>query len=213
MDFEKARKNMVEYQLKLRGIYDKKILNAFMKVKRHLFVPESIQEYAYEDCALPIGEGQTISQPYIIALMLQILELNENDVVLEVGTGSGYQTALLANIVKFVYSIERNEILMQKAKERLLNLGYNNIFIEIGDGTKGWPEKNISFDKIIVSAAAPKVPEPLFEQLKSTGVMVIPIGSKTYQRLCKIVKLNDGSMQSEDYDGCVFVPLIGEYGW
>ncbi|RLL86328.1 protein-L-isoaspartate(D-aspartate) O-methyltransferase [Petrotoga sp. Shatin.DS.tank11.9.2.9.3] len=213
MDFEKESRMMVEYQLKRRGISDEKVLNAFLKVKRHLFVPKNLEEYAYDDCPLPIGEGQTISQPYIIGLMLQLLELKENDVVLEIGTGSGYQTALLAEIVRFVYTIERNETLAQRAKNKFEELGYKNIVLEVGDGTKGWTKEEIEFDGIIVSAAAPKVPEPLFSQLKIGGRMVIPIGSRTFQRLHKITKLEDGNMKVEYSDGCMFVPLIGEYGW
>jgi protein-L-isoaspartate(D-aspartate) O-methyltransferase len=213
MDFEKESRMMVEYQLKRRGISDEKVLNAFLKVKRHLFVPKDLERYAYDDCPLPIGEGQTISQPYIIGLMLQLLELRENDVVLEIGTGSGYQTALLAEIVRLVYTIERNETLAQRAKNKFEELGYKNIVLEVGDGTKGWTKEEIEFDGIIVSAAAPKVPEPLFSQLKIGGRMVIPIGSRTFQRLHKITKLEDGNMKVEYSDGCVFVPLIGEYGW
>ncbi|ABX32588.1 protein-L-isoaspartate O-methyltransferase [Petrotoga mobilis SJ95] len=213
MDFEKESRMMVEYQLKRRGISDEKVLNAFLKVKRHLFVPKDLERYAYDDCPLPIGEGQTISQPYIIGLMLQLLELRENDVVLEIGTGSGYQTALLAEIVRLVYTIERNETLAQRAKNKFEELGYKNIVLEVGDGTKGWTKEEIEFDGIIVSAAAPKVPEPLFSQLKIGGRMVIPIGSRTFQRLHKITKLEDGNMKVEYSDGCMFVPLIGEYGW
>ncbi|RLL88045.1 protein-L-isoaspartate O-methyltransferase [Petrotoga sp. HKA.pet.4.5] len=213
MDFEEENRMMVEYQLKRRGISDEKVLNAFLKVKRHLFVPKDLERYAYDDCPLPIGEGQTISQPYIIGLMLQLLELRENDVVLEIGTGSGYQTALLAEIVRLVYTIERNETLAQRAKNKFEELGYKNIVLEVGDGTKGWTKEEIEFDGIIVSAAAPKVPEPLFSQLKIGGRMVIPIGSRTFQRLHKITKLEDGNMKVEYSDGCMFVPLIGEYGW
>ncbi len=213
MDFEEENRMMVEYQLKRRGISDEKVLNAFLKVKRHLFVPENLEEYAYDDCPLPIGEGQTISQPYIIALMLQLLELEENDVVLEIGTGSGYQTALLAEIVRLVYTIERNETLAQRTKNKFEELGYKNIVLEVGDGTKGWTKEEIEFDGIIVSAASPRVPDPLFSQLKVGGRMVIPIGSRSFQRLNKITKLEDGNMKVEYSDGCMFVPLIGEYGW
>jgi protein-L-isoaspartate(D-aspartate) O-methyltransferase len=213
MDFELARKRMVHEQLELRGITDRKVLDAFLKVERHLFVPENVKEYAYEDCPLPIGEGQTISQPYMIALMLQHLNLDENDVVLEIGTGSGYQTALLAEIVKFVYSIERSETLAKRAKEILEDLDYKNIKIYVGDGTKGWPEEDISFDKIIVSAGASDVPEPLFNQLKVGGRMVIPVGSRHYQTLLIVTKMEDLSMKKEFAGGCTFVPLVGEYGW
>ncbi len=213
MDFEEENRMMVEYQLKRRGISDENVVNAFLKVKRHLFVPENLEEYAYDDCPLPIGEGQTISQPYIIGLMLQLLELKEKDVVLEIGTGSGYQTALLAEIARFVYTIERNETLAQRAKSKFEELGYKNIVLEVGDGTKGWKKEKVEFNGIIVSAAAPKVPDPLFSQLKVGGRMVIPIGSRTFQRLHKITKLGDGNMKVEYSDGCMFVPLIGEYGW
>lgn len=213
MDFEEENRMMVEFQLKRRGINGDKLLNAFLKVKRHLFVPKNLEKYAYDDCPLPIGEGQTISQPYIIGLMLQLLELKENDVVLEIGTGSGYQTALLAEIVRLVYTIERNETLAQRTKNKFEELGYKNIVLEVGDGTKGWTKEEIEFDGIIVSAASPRVPDPLFSQLKVGGRMVIPIGSRTFQRLHKITKLEDGNMKVEYSDGCMFVPLIGEYGW
>jgi len=213
MDFEKENRMMVEFQLKRRGINGDKLLNAFLKVKRHLFVPKNLEKYAYDDCPLPIGEGQTISQPYIIGLMLQLLELKENDVVLEIGTGSGYQTALLAEIVRLVYTIERNETLAQRTKNKFEELRYKNIVLEVGDGTKGWTKEEIEFDGIIVSAASPRVPDPLFSQLKVGGRMVIPIGSRTFQRLHKITKLEDGNMKVEYSDGCMFVPLIGEYGW
>jgi len=213
MDFEKENRMMVEYQLKRRGITDEKVLNAFLKVKRHLYVPKNHERYAYDDCPLPIGEGQTISQPYIIGLMLQLLELKENDVVLEIGTGSGYQTALLAEIVRFVYTIERNETLAQRARSKLEELGYTNIVLEVGDGTKGWIKEDIEFDGIIVSAASPKIPDPLLSQLKVGGRMVIPVGSKSFQRLHKITKLEERNTKVEYSDGCMFVPLIGEYGW
>jgi len=213
MDFEKENRIMVEYQLKRRGINDEKVLNAFLKVKRHLFVPKNLEKYAYDDCPLLIGKGQTISQPYIIGLMLQLLDLKESNVVLEVGTGSGYQAALLAEIVRLVYTIERNEMLAKRARSKLEELGYTNVVLEVGDGTKGWTKEKIEFDRIIVSAASPKVPDPLFSQLKVGGIMVIPIGSKSFQRLHKITKSEGGHMKIEYSDGCMFVPLIGEYGW
>jgi protein-L-isoaspartate(D-aspartate) O-methyltransferase len=213
MNLEEENRDMVEYQLKNRGIHDEKVLNAFLKVKRHLFVPKSLEKYAYDDCPLPIGEGQTISQPYIIAFMLQILEIDKDDIVLEIGTGSGYQTALLAEIAPYVYSIERNESLAKNAKKKLEKLGYKNIKIVVGDGTMGWPDEEIKFNKIIVSASAPSVPDPLLKQLKEEGKMVIPIGSRTFQHLNIITKNKDGSIKVEYSDGCMFVPLLGKYGW
>lgn len=219
MDFKRQREAMVKQQLLSRGISDERLLNAFRKVERHLFVPPSMRSYAYYDEPLPIGKGQTISQPYIIALMIDLLELQPDDIVLEIGTGSGYQTALLAELAKKVYSIERIPELAKEAEERLKNLGYKNVVIAIGDGTQGWPKNTETgvhspseFDAIIVSAAAPKILPNLLEQLAEGGRMVIPIGSQFSQDIW-LVKKEKGAIKKENHGGCLFVPLIGGDGW
>ncbi len=181
------------------------------KVPRHLFVPEALWHQAYSDRPLPIGYGQTISQPYIVALMTEALELRGDERVLEVGTGSGYQAAILAELAKQVYSVERMPELAKRARRILDRLGYGNVLIRVGDGSKGWPER-APFDAIIVTAGAPKVPKALLQQLKIGGRMVIPVGDEQSQELLKIVRLKDG-FQQEELGGCRFVKLIGEEGW
>jgi len=209
------RLKMVESQIKERGVADEKVLAAMSKVKRHLFVPEHSADFAYEDHPLSIGYGQTISQPYIVALMLQLLEINKEDKVLEIGTGSGYQTALLAEIAAAVYTVERIDVLLLKAKDLLDKIGYKNIHYQIGDGTKGWKEGLPAcdeFDKIIVSAAAPNIPESLMDQLADGGIMIIPAGSRSSQDLIVIKKIGDEFITT-NHGGCTFVPLIGKEGW
>ncbi len=210
--YEDKRKAMVEL-IRRRGIKDERVLNAMLKVPRHLFVPADLVDRAYDDSPLPIGKGQTISQPYIVALMTEALGLDENSKVLEIGTGSGYQAAILAEIAKEVYTVERIPELAERAQKILRALGYNNVYFKIGDGTEGWPEF-APYDAIIVTAASPKVPEPLIEQLKVGGVLVIPVGSELTQELLKITKLSeDGETKVESLGGCVFVKLKGKYGW
>lgn len=202
---------MVEEQLIRRGISDKKVISAFLKIPREMFVPESLKEFAYEDGPLSIGEGQTISQPYIVALMTESLKLKGNEKVLEIGTGSGYQSAILAEIGCEVYSIERIEKLAKKAEIVLKKLGYN-VKIKIGDGTLGWEEYS-PFDRIIVTAAAPEIPKTLLSQLSSEeGRMVIPVGDRFVQDLILIIKKKD-KIEKINLGGCQFVPLIGEEGW
>ncbi len=208
---------MVEYQIKARGITDERLLDAFRKVERHLFIPGNSAHFAYSDGPMSIGEGQTISQPYIVALMLDLLKLQPDDSVLEIGTGSGYQTALLAELAQGVYSIERIQSLAKNAEQLLKKLGYSNIKIQQGDGTLGWKPENesendIAFDAIIVSAAAPSVPEGLLAQLKDGGHLVLPCGSRFVQDLI-CVKKENGNIIKENFGGCQFVPLIGEQGW
>jgi len=202
---------MVQEQLIPRGITDRRVLEALVKVPRHLFVPEALWHQAYSDRPLPIGYGQTISQPYIVALMTEALELQGDERVLEVGTGSGYQAAILAELAKQVYSVERMPELARRARRILDRLGYGNVLIRVGDGSKGWPER-APFDAIIVTAGAPKVPKALLQQLKVGGRMVIPVGDEHSQELLKIVRLKDG-FQQEELGGCRFVKLIGEEGW
>ena len=199
---------MVETQIRARGIKDEGILNVMRKVDRHRFVPEEMRHQAYSDRPLPIGEGQTISQPYIVALMTQLLELKGGERVLEVGTGSGYQAAILAELANYVYTIEIIESLGLSAETLLRELGYRNIDVKIGDGYIGWDEF-APFDAIIVTAAPPHIPQPLLDQLKEGGRLVIPVGDY-YQELKKVTKAK-GQIESQDVTPVVFVPMTGEY--
>jgi protein-L-isoaspartate(D-aspartate) O-methyltransferase len=210
--FAIARERMVREQIEARGIKDPRVLAAMRKVPRHLFIDEALWPQAYNDYPLPIGEGQTISQPYIVALMTSALELKGDEKVLEIGTGSGYQTAILAELAKSVFTIERVDDLMLKAKKILDRLGYFNVAYKTGDGTLGWPEM-APFQGIIVTAAAPDIPLPYLEQLDVGGRIVIPIGDRWAQMLYKVTKLPNGEFKKENLGGCRFVPLIGEYGW
>jgi protein-L-isoaspartate(D-aspartate) O-methyltransferase len=198
--------------LRTKGITDERVLDAFRKVPRHLFVDEALFEQAYDDNALPIGMAQTISQPYIVACMTQMLELRENEKILEIGTGSGFQTAILANFSKRVYTIERVRDLGEKALIRLRNMGYANVVFKIGDGTRGW-QQHSPFDKIIVAAAAPYIPEELIKQLAPKGILIIPVGEKGVQQLEVYRKREDNSIIKESVLGVIFVPLIRETGW
>lgn len=206
-DFKALREKMVESQIKSRGVKDSRVLSAMLKVERHLFVPEELKESAYLDQALPIGEGQTISQPYIVALMTELLELKGDEKVLEIGTGSGYQAAILAELAREVYSIEIIEKLALSAQKTLTNLGYKNIKIKLGDGYQGWPEY-APFDAIIVTCAPDHIPKPLVEQLKDGGRMVIPVGTYS-QELKKIVKKGE-KIETIDVIPVIFVPMTGE---
>ena len=211
MDYETLRKRMVEEQLIPRGIKDPRVLNAFYKIERHKFIPENLRNTAYADFPLPIGESQTISQPYIVALMTECLGLTGKEKVLEIGTGSGYQTAILAELAGEVYSIERFEFLAKKAQTFLGELGYKNIKIRVGDGTMGWEEAR-PFDRIIITAASPKVPLPLLDQLADNGKLILPLG-EGFSQVLTLVEKKDGKLESSDICGCVFVPLVGKYAW
>ena len=202
---------MVQSQLRQRGVRDGRVLDAMTRVPRHQFVPERYQAQAYEDHPIPIGFGQTISQPYIVALMLEALSLLPTDTVLEVGTGSGYQTALLAELAARIYSIERHAPLAENAAAVLHSLGYSNATVLVGDGSKGLPE-HAPFDAIIVSAAAPQVPLALFHQLAESGRMIVPVGPSDAQELQLITK-QDGKLVVSHLEGCRFVPLIGGEGF
>jgi protein-L-isoaspartate(D-aspartate) O-methyltransferase len=206
-DFRAMREKMVETQIKARGVKDPRVLSALLKVERHRFVPEKYLDSAYSDQPLPIGEGQTISQPYIVALMTELLELKGDERVLEIGTGSGYQAAILAELAKEVYSVEIVEPLASMAKKRLSELGYQNVTVKAGDGYLGWPEI-APFDAIIVTAAPDHIPKPLVEQLKEGGRMIVPVGSYT-QELNKIVK-RSGKIETTNIIPVVFVPMTGE---
>ncbi len=210
MDYEALRKSMVDEQLLQRGIKDKKVLWAFYKVERHRFVPEDISDSAYADFPLAIGEGQTISQPYMAALMTECLALSGSERVLEIGTGSGYQSAILAQLCKEVFSLERIGSLAKRTEALLKELGYANIKIKIGDGTLGWLEES-PFDRIIITAAASEVPLPLTEQLKDGGKTILPLGEASSQILTVISK-KEGRLELSQICPCVFVPLIGKFG-
>ncbi|MBI4335392.1 MAG: protein-L-isoaspartate(D-aspartate) O-methyltransferase [Candidatus Omnitrophica bacterium] len=211
MAYESERKRMIDAQLIPRGISDARVLDVFRKVPRHEFAPKNLLNEAYADYPLPIGEGQTISQPYIVALMTERLKLRGGEKVLEVGTGSGYQTAILAELAGEVYSVERARALAKKASDTLDRLGCRNIKIKIGDGTLGW-EENSPYDAIIVTAGAPNVPDPLIRQLDESGRLVIPIGGSLGQTLTLIEKKN-GKIIYTEICGCMFVPLVGKEGW
>lgn len=211
MDFQKLREFMITNQLIPRGIKDHRVLDAMRHVPRHIFAGGHNLANAYDDMALPIGEGQTISQPYMVAIMTELLELKGQEKVLEIGTGSGYQGAVLAELAKEVYSLERIALLADRAATEYRTLGCDNIHIRTGDGTLGWPEE-APFDRIIITAASPGLPEPLMEQLAMNGILVIPVGSRYSQQLLKITKTDHG-IKEEYHTPCVFVPLIGKYGW
>jgi len=205
-----ARKAMVANQLERRGIADLRVLEAFRRVPRDRFVPDGDLERAYDDHPLPIGGGQTISQPYMVALMTQCLELAGSERVLEVGTGSGYQTAILCELAERVYSVERIAELSERASVTLQYLGYSNFELRVGDGTLGWAEE-APFDRIIVTAAAPEIPPTLKGQLADEGVLVMPVGPVGYQKLV-VLRRHAGETESESVCDCVFVRLIGEEG-
>lgn len=206
-----ARQRMVDTQLVPRGIRDKRVLEAMKKVPRHLFVDEAMFSQAYSDFPLPIGEEQTISQPFMVAIMTEALELKGNERALELGTGSGYQTAVLAELCHRVYSIERISPLAARARKVLDKLGYGNVVVRIGDGTLGWKDE-APFDAIIVTAGSPEIPQILVDQLKAGGRMIIPVGGKLMQSLIRVRKTEKG-IEKEDMGGCRFVKLIGEHGW
>ena len=208
-DLQRAR--MVEEQIKARGLTEERLLAAFRKVPRHLFVPPEHQQEAYEDHPIPIAAGQTISQPYMVALMTSLLRLHGHERVLEIGTGSGYQAAILAELALEVFSVERLPELLHAVRERLDDLGYLNVHLSPGNGTLGWPAY-APYDAILIGAAAPDVPAPLLEQLADHGRMVVPIGPPQAQMLNEVEK-RSGEVYRKEIASCVFVPLIGRYGW
>ncbi|MCS6874295.1 MAG: protein-L-isoaspartate(D-aspartate) O-methyltransferase [Pyrinomonadaceae bacterium] len=211
-EFAILRSKMVEHLMSHYHIQDERVLRVMQQVPRELFVPEALKSQAYKDNALPIAAGQTISQPYIVAKMTELLQIEPNYRVLEIGTGSGYQTAILASLARSVYSIERVPQLAEEAEKRLRSLGFLNVVIRCGDGTLGW-EIYAPFDAIIVTAGSPKIPEPLLSQLKIGGKMILPVGfEKQAQRLIRITR-TQVDFTYEDFGACAFVPLIGEHGW
>lgn len=210
-EFAAIRNRMVDTQIQIRGVDDPRVLAAMRRVPRHRFVPQALWDQAYNDYPLPIGEDQTISQPYIVALMTEALELQAGDRVLEIGTGSGYQAAVLAELAAQVYSIDRLASLAEKARQVLAELGYTNFQVRVGDGTQGWPEE-APFDAILVTAGAPQVPRPLVEQLALGGRLVVPVGDRFSQTLTRVRQTRDG-VKFDYLGGCRFVRLIGKYGW
>ena len=214
MKFDEERKKMVEKLVYFGYLKNKAVIEAMEKVPRHLFLPPDLQEEAYDDRPLPIGESQTISAPHMVAMMCEASELEENNKVLEVGAGSGYHACVIAHIVKkgMVIAIERIKELAEKAEENIKRAGCERIKIVIGDGTKGYAEE-APYDRILVTAAAPEIPQPLITQLKPGGILLIPVGGRFSQDLLKIRKISEEKITKENLGGVVFVPLIGEYGW
>jgi protein-L-isoaspartate(D-aspartate) O-methyltransferase len=210
-EYDRARERMVRSQIEARGIRDPQVLVAMRQVPRHLFVPVHTRGSAYRDIPLPIGEGQTISQPYIVALMTEMLELTGKERVLEIGTGSGYQAAVLSMLAHEVYTVERLPSLARNAEELLRQLGYTNINVRIGDGTLGWAEHE-PHDAIIVTAAPPEIPSPLLDQLADGGRLVAPIGPRWTQTLVRVRRKGE-KLHKEYLTSVAFVPLVGEYGW
>jgi protein-L-isoaspartate(D-aspartate) O-methyltransferase len=207
-----AQERMVQEQLVDRGIHDKRVLDAIRSTPRDRFMPASVREHAFSDRAAPIGHGQTISQPYMVALMTERLDLRPKDRVLEIGTGTGYQTAILAQLCSTVYTLERVKPLLDESFDRLLDLGFRNIHFRYGDGTLGWPE-NAPFDRVIIAAGAPELPRRLLlSQLKNGGLAVLPIGLDHHQILVEVRRIGE-RLESHDVCPCRFVRLVGQEGW
>ncbi len=211
IDYGPERRAMVEDQLERRGIRDPHVLDAMLTVPRHVFVPQHTQPAAYADSALPIGHGQTISQPYIVAFMTEAAQISPGDKVLEIGTGSGYGAAVASRIAGEVFTIERHSKLAQQARERFDELGYDNIHVVEGDGSQGWPDE-APYDAIIVTAAAPELPQPLLKQLADGGRLVVPVGTRHSQKLVRAERSGD-EIQQTLLTAVRFVPLVGEHGW
>lgn len=206
------RKRMVDDQLIWRGIHDQRVLEAMRSVPRHCFVPEEYRDMAYSDSPLPIGSGQTISQPYIVALMSESVALKGSEKVLEVGTGSGYQAAILASLAREVHTIERHLPLAEQARQVLKDLGYKNVIVHTGDGSKGLPE-NAPYQAIVVTASAPKVPKPLLDQLDEGGYLILPVGDRWGGQTLQLWERHGTKFEHEAVLPVAFVPLRGEYGW
>lgn len=210
-DYAVARRRMVQEQIAARGIHDQRLLKVMQEIPRHLFVDEALMSQAYNDHPLSIGEGQTISQPYMVALMTDALGLTGREKVLEIGTGSGYQTAILARLCDWVYSVERILELSRQAQRVLEKIRIFNVNLVVGDGSKGWPAQ-APYDAIIVTAGGPSLPRPLLAQLAEGGRLVVPVGSRSLQTLYRVTRRGDKFVE-EDLGGCRFVDLVGEYGW
>lgn len=213
MELECRREIMIRVHLMGRGIHDPAVLSAMRQVPREEFVPAALRDQAYDDHPLPIGEGQTISQPYMVAYMAEALELTGVERVLEIGTGSGYAAAVLSRIVAMVHSVERLQSLAESARQRLTSLGYTGVAVHQGDGSLGWPE-HAPYDAIVVTAGAPKVPKPLLQQLATGGRLVIPVGATSFmQMLVRVRRIGEHDFRSEELCGVLFVPLVGAEGW
>lgn len=210
-EYREQRNRMVEEQIRARGVSDERVLSAMREVPRHLFVPPGARRHAYEDRPIPIGEGQTISQPYIVALMTELLRPRADDRVLEVGGGSGYQAAILARLVSRVVTVERLPEIARQARDHLRKLGITNVEVVEANGTRGYPAE-APFDGIMVTAASPDVPAPLRDQLADGGRLVIPVGGREVQELVRVTRKGD-DFHRESCGGVCFVPLLGEYGW
>lgn len=211
LDLTARRQEMVERQLRKRGIRDERVLAALLSVPRHEFVPPEFAAEAYTDRPLPIGHGQTISQPFMVAAMAEALELSGGECVLEIGAGSGYQAAVLSLLAREVHTVEMQEDLATQSAERLRRLGYGNVHVHVGDGTLGWPEE-APFEAIVVTAAAPEIPPPLAAQLANGGRLIIPVGTAEEQRLLRVEKCGH-ALSTRPLYHCRFVPLLGQYGW
>jgi protein-L-isoaspartate(D-aspartate) O-methyltransferase len=212
IDPKRSRERMVRDQIMARGVSSQPVLSAMRKVPRHLFVEEALKPQAYEDHPLPIGQGQTISQPYVVAWMTELLDVMPGMKVLEIGTGSGYQTAVLAEMGAVVHSVERVPELHQLAKNRLAAMGYGNVHLKLDDGTLGWPEA-APFDRILVTAGGPKVPEPYIEQLEDPGLLVIPVGPERRSQVLTLVRKQDGKIGRKSVGQVMFVDLVGRHAW
>jgi protein-L-isoaspartate(D-aspartate) O-methyltransferase len=211
VNFKKARERMVDLQVMGRGVHDQRVLEAMRKVPRHLFVDEALRDQAYSDHPLPIAENQTISQPYIVGLMTEKLELKGSEKVLEIGTGSGYQSAVLAELADRVFSIERYPALGYRANSMLRSLGYDNVIIRVGDGSLGWPD-DAPFDGIIVTAGTPRIPQPLIDQLARGGRLIVPVGDRSAQELILVQRAPEG-IRKVNLGAVRFVNLVGKWGW
>lgn len=212
VDPVRLRERMVREQIMARGVTDERVLKAMLSLPRHLFVEEALAYKAYSDGPLPIGEGQTISQPYIVALMSELLEVEEGMKVLEIGTGSGYQAAVLATIGADVYTVERIKKLFYTARKRFMDMRLFSVKLKLDDGTMGWPDE-APFDRIIVTAGGPEVPQPLVDQLADNGRMLIPVGESRRMQTLVLVEKKDGEVTQTDKGGCAFVDLVGSHGW
>ena len=211
-EFAREREGMVKYQLARRGVRDRRVLDAMGQVPREAFVPDHLRDVAYDDGPLPIGQGQTISQPLVVAEMLQAAEIKPTDRVLDVGTGSGYAAAVASRLAAHVYTVERHALLVDTACRRFDELGYRNITVRHGDGTLGWPEQ-APFDVILVGAGGPKVPQAYGRQLAIDGRLVMPVGPAHHQRLVRVERHAENDFTEDDLGSVTFVPLIGEHGW
>jgi protein-L-isoaspartate(D-aspartate) O-methyltransferase len=211
-DMEILRRQMVDRQIARRGISDPRLLAAMREVPRERFVPEELRDHAYDDMPLPVEAGQTISQPYIVAAMIEAAAIGPGDRVLEVGVGSGYAAAIMSRVAAHVFAIDRHELLADLARERMALLGYDNVSVRAGDGTEGWPEE-APFDAILVAAGGPVAPPPLLDQLAIGGRLIMPIGGTQEQRLVRITRVGANSFRRQPLESVRFVPLIGAHGW